>query len=170
MQDPILELSQNTIKLNGRARWMEQAQRGQGLVEYALALVLVGMVGSVSMATVGPAINEVLCEAVQTLNSDLGSECTSGDAETSEEESTSSPTSILFAKYNSGKGELDVQAKAPSSCPFDLQIKIDGVSAGPMTRMGSSNVFKYTTSMGTAPTSVQVGHASCGGFSFSPVS
>ena len=43
--------------MNRRSQWLEQAQQGQGLVEYALSLVLVGMVASVSLAVVGPAIN-----------------------------------------------------------------------------------------------------------------
>lgn len=170
MQDPKTQGEQQEIDLSSRPRWLEQAQRGQGLVEYALALVLVGMVGSVSMVTVGPAINDALCEAVETLNPDLGDECTSGNLETSEEENTSSPTVILFAKYNDGKGELDVQARAATSCPFDLQIKIDGIPVGTMVVVGESYVFKYTTSMGTPPTSIQVGHPDCGGFSSSPVS
>lgn len=164
MQGPMLDSRQLKIKLNSRARWLEQAQRGQGLVEYALSLVLIGMVASVSLVAVGPAINEALCEAIETLNPDLGDSCNS------DEEPTSGLTTILFAKYNDSKGELNVQAKAPSSCEFDLQIKIDGTLVGTMVRMGESYVFKYSGSPGSPPSNVQVGHPSCGGFVSSPVS
>jgi hypothetical protein len=158
------------IRLNSRARWLEQAQRGQGLVEYALSLVLNGMLASVSLEAVGPAINEALCEAVETLNPDLGDSCSSGEETATDEEPTSGLTTILFAKYNDSKGELDVQAKAPGSCPFDLQIKIDGTLVGTMVRMGESYVFKYSGSPGSPPSNAQVGHPSCGGFVSSPVS
>lgn len=167
MQDPMPQDGQQNLKSIGRSGRLEQAQRGQGLVEYALALVLVGMVGSASLVAVGPAINDALCEAIETLNPELGDSCTSGEAT---EELTSGPTNILFAKYNAGKGELDVQAKAPSSCPYDLQIMVDGMDMGTMSRQCSSYVFKYKGNPSTPPSNVQVGHPACGGFSSSPVS
>ncbi len=138
MQDPMPQDGQQNLKSIGRSGRLEQAQRGQGLVEYALALVLVGMVGSASLVAVGPAINDALCEAIETLNPQQGDSCTSREAT---EELTSGPTNILFAKYNAGNGELDVQAKAPSSCLYDLQIMVDGMDMGTMSRQGSSYVF-----------------------------
>ena len=167
MQDLMPQDGELKVETNDRSRWLEQAQRGQGLVEYALALVLVGMVGSASLVAVGPAINDALCEAIETLNPELGDRCTSGETT---EELTSGPTNILFAKYNAGKGKLDVQAKAPSSCPYDLQIMVDGVDMGSMSRQGSSYVFKYTGNPSTPPSNVQVGHPACGGYSSAPVS
>ncbi len=138
-----------------RTPWWRSAERGQGLVEYALGLVLVGMTASVSLALVGPSISEALCDVVETVNPALVSECTTTEG---------TGTSILFAKYNAGKGELDVQAKASDSCPYDLEIKVDGVHMGTMVRMGDSYVFKYNENPTTPPSSVQVGHPDCGGF------
>lgn len=152
-------------KLTSRRR--SNAERGQGLVEYALGLVLVGMTASVSLAVIGPGINEAFCEVVETINPALMDGCASGEES---EEISGGDTIVLFAKYNAGKGELDVQAKAPESCPFDLEIKVDGSLVGTMTRMGESYVFKYSGSPSSPPTNVQVGHDSCGGFSSSPVS
>lgn len=168
MQNP--KLAGRCHKINRRPQWLEQAERGQGLVEYALGLVLIGMVASVSLVAVGPAINEALCEAVETLNTAVGDSCTSGGSEGAEEETPPGTTTILFARFNDGKGELDVQAKAPDSCPFDLQIKVDGADMGSMIRQGSSYVFKYTGNPSTPPSNVEVGHPSCGGYSSSPVS
>lgn len=136
-------------KRTAQPRWLANAERGQGLVEYALGLVLVGMVASVSLVAVGPAINEALCEAVETLNPALGGEC-------------SGEIAILFAKYNSGKSELDVQAKAPKDCDYDLQVGYDGTIVGTMVQQGESFVFKYTETLSPPPTSVTVGHPECG--------
>lgn len=152
------------IRKNRRSQWLEQAQQGQGLVEYALSLVLVGMVASVSLAVVGPAINEAPCEAVETLNPALGDSCTSEATLEESEDAAPGPITILFAKYDDKKNELDIQAKAPHDCPFDLQV----AGLGTMTRAGESFVFKYTEVLSPPPASVTVGHPSCG-WSTSPV-
>lgn len=127
-----------------RSHWLRRGERGQGLVEYALGITLVGMVATVSLALLGPGINDAYCDAIQTLNPDLASGC--------------SGITILFAKYNAAKTELDIQAKAPKDCSEDLIVK----DLGPMIRQGESYVFKYTGSLTPPPTTVEVGHPDCG--------
>lgn len=50
------------------------SEKGQGLVEYALILVLVSVVVIVVLALVGPAISDVFCE----INTKLGGTCEGG--------------------------------------------------------------------------------------------
>jgi hypothetical protein len=137
-------------KRNTQTSWLANAERGQGLVEYALGLVLVGMVASASLVAVGPAISEAFCEAIEALNPTLTNEC------------GGSGITIMFAKYNAGKSELDVQAKAPPDCDYDLQVGYEGEIVGTMVRQGESFVFKHTETLFPAPTSVEVGHPECG--------
>lgn len=127
---------------------LRNSERGQGLVEYALGLVLVGMVATVAVVGVGPAINDALCQAIESLNPSISDSCGG----------TVSEVTVLFAKYNASKGELDIQAKAPEDCPYDLEV----VGMGTMERQGSSYVFKYEETTGTPPGTVTVGHSDCG--------
>lgn len=53
---------------------LSAAAKGQGLVEYALILVLVAIVVIVILATMGPAISGVYCDIVV----ELGSPCAGG--------------------------------------------------------------------------------------------
>lgn len=127
-------------------------ERGQALVDYSLGLVLIGMVATLALVAVGPAINDALCQAVETMNPALADGCT-GDGEVAGGE-----IMVLFAKYNGAKGQLDVQAKAPPDCPHDLEV----AGMGPMERQGESYVFKYSETTGSPPESVTVGHSDCG--------
>jgi len=58
-------------------RVFNKNEKGQGLVEYALIMVLVAVVSIVVLATMGPGISNVYCEMVTT----LGGTCDSGDDE-----------------------------------------------------------------------------------------
>lgn len=54
--------------------FLNKNEEGQGLVEYALILVLVAVVSIVALALVGPAISNVYCETIV----ELGGTCDSG--------------------------------------------------------------------------------------------
>ena len=127
--------SKSTTRPPRTHRW----ERGQGLVEYALALV-----------SVGPGINDALCQVVQSLNEELAGDCVGSQG--------TSDVTVMFAKYDASKGELDIQAKAPEDCPYDLEV----VGMGTMERQGSSYVFKYEEGTGDPPSEVTVGHSQCG--------
>lgn len=135
-------------------------EQGQGLVEYALGLVMVSMVASVALVTVGPGINNALCKAVETLNSAIDTGCATGSESelTGEDPGEDSGIQVMFAKYDAKKEELDIQAKAPKDCPYDLQV----AGMGTMTRQGESYVFKYSEKLSPPPSTVQVGHPGCG--------
>lgn len=137
-------------KRNQRVARMRNSERGQGLVEYALGLVLVGMTASVALVSVGPSINDALCQVIENLNEELAGDCVGSE--------TTSGVTVMFAKYNASKGELDIQAKAPEDCPYDLEV----VGMGTMERAGSSYVFKYEQDTEDPPTEVTVGHSECG--------
>ena len=61
--------------------FLNKNEEGQGLVEYALILVLVAVVSIVALALVGPAISDVYCETIV----ELGMECDSGGEEEEEQ-------------------------------------------------------------------------------------
>jgi pilus assembly protein Flp/PilA len=65
-------------------------EEGQGLVEYALILVLVAVVSIVALALVGPAISDVYCETIV----ELGGTCDSGGGE----EPPGKPTCANFSE------------------------------------------------------------------------
>jgi hypothetical protein len=126
----------------------KKTERGQGLVEYALGLVLVSLVATVSLALMGDSVKQVYCSAVRTL--DPATECTPID--------TLAPT-ILNTHYDEDNDELRITAKAADDCPENLIVQWSGNSYE-MTRQGSSYVFK--TTIEHPPSEVQVGHNSCG--------
>lgn len=124
-------------------------ERGQGLVEYALSLVLVGMVAMVALIAVGPALQEVFCDAVYMLN----------PAEIGECASLFDAPKINKAKYNAGTMQIEIVAKAPYDCAGDLIVMPYGTT---MERAGSSVVFKIEILTGSPPPSVTIGSSSCG--------
>lgn len=71
-----------------------EGQRGQGLVEYALILVLVAIVVIVVLVTLGPSLNGVYCTVIQELNSD--STCT---------------TAAVAAEQTNKQAEQDIEKK-----------------------------------------------------------
>ncbi|MFQ5923432.1 MAG: Flp family type IVb pilin [Anaerolineales bacterium] len=124
-------------------------ERGQGLVEYALSLVLVGMVAMVALIAVSPALQEVFCDAIYMLNPAVIGECASlFDA-----------PKINKAKYNTGPMQIEIVAKAPYGCTGDLIVMPFGAT---MERAGSSVVFSTEISTGSPPASVTIGSSSCG--------
>jgi pilus assembly protein Flp/PilA len=75
----MLESFEGTLQLNSgessqMKKWLELKEReqGQGLVEYALILVLVAVVSIVVMGTMGSTISNVFCNVVKTLNTSAG--------------------------------------------------------------------------------------------------
>lgn len=63
---------------------LRRGEQGQGLVEYALILVLVAIVVIVILATMGPAISDAYCGIVLELNP--AGECTAAVAENNEQQ------------------------------------------------------------------------------------
>ncbi|MFQ5943841.1 MAG: Flp family type IVb pilin [Anaerolineales bacterium] len=124
-------------------------ERGQGLVEYALSLVLVGMVAMVALIAVGPALQEVFCDATHMLNSSTSGECAA----------LFEAPKINKAKYNTGTMQIEIVAKAPYDCTGNLTVMPFGAT---MERAGGSVVFKTEIPTGSPPASVTIGSSSCG--------
>lgn len=78
-----------------------EGQRGQGLVEYALIMVLVAVVVMVALVLLGPALSGVYCNVIQELNPN--SNCTTAAAVAPEEqgdEEQQPQSGIVSASYN----------------------------------------------------------------------
>lgn len=107
-------------------------EEGQGLVEYALILVLVAVVVIAVLLTVGPAVAQVYCKIANSLQA--GS-CVSGGVITAH--NASRPASTLYVGVTvSQNATITVsvpgkspqsQACTPGSCP---QFSFSGVSSG----------------------------------------
>ena len=128
-------------------RHFRASKKGQGLVEYALIMVLVSLMATILLTILGPSIKDVYCNALNTLDPDSGESCLG-----------SYGPDVMFAKFDAKKGELDIMAKAPEDCEEDLIVE----GLGTMIRQGSSYVFKKTISASSPPLEVKIGHDNCG--------
>ncbi len=112
------------------------SERGQGLVEYSLILVLISLVGTVSLVAVGPAVKEAFCIPIETL--DPGAVICTGTAP-----DAGAGPNVLKVKYQKKKGNLFVKVKAPKGCEDIMRV----IGYGEMERQGSSRVFKINISV-----------------------
>ena len=125
-----------------------RSERGQGLVEYALGLVLVSMVATVSLALVGPAVSDVYCEAIYALDPSLDCGGWTGLGAITKAK----------VKYKAKNQELSIKATAPDGCTEDLMVQ----GFGPLPRKGSGQKFKGTFTVDPPPTQVVIGSSGCG--------
>jgi len=114
-------------------RFLSEKRRsddGQGLVEYALILVLVAVVSIVVLAVMGPSISNVYCEMVTTLGGtcDSGGEGAEDDAEEDDEEND--VVAITRADYNSGRQELHLDATSDGD--YDASVTLTASPGGVM--------------------------------------
>jgi len=116
----------------------EISERGQGLVEYALLLVLTSLVVTVTLALVGPGVKRVYCQTMVRLNPATSDYCAGG-------------ITPLNANYSPGSQKLHIMAKLPQGSEAKLFV-----NGEPMQRQGSSNVFKYVTTTAEPPSFVTI--------------
>ena len=98
------------------------SEQGQALVEYALIMVLVSMIAIITLALLGPAVKDVFCDVVLTIQPGGTDAC--------------GIVRVLNAHYSGG--ELMVMAKVPPGSPATLTL----IGYGPMVRQGTSHVYK----------------------------
>jgi len=104
-----------------------RSDSGQGLVEYALLLVLVAVVSIVVLAVMGPSISNVYCEIVTT----LGGTCDSGGEESDDvDDEVNDVVAITRADYDSGKQELHIDAT--SNGDYDASVTLTTSPGGVM--------------------------------------
>ena len=108
-------------------------EQGQALVEYALILVLVSLVATITLSLVGPALKDVFCDVVLTIQPGGTDAC--------------GVVRILNAHYSGD--ELKVMAKVPPGSPATLTL----IGYGPMVRQGTSHVFKLHITIPPPPPS-----------------
>jgi Flp pilus assembly pilin Flp len=65
----------NDTQLTANQNSLQKSRAGQGLVEYALLLVLVGIVVITSLRLLGEEIRDAFCEIVAELDPNAGQEC-----------------------------------------------------------------------------------------------
>ncbi|MGB6894920.1 MAG: hypothetical protein WBF37_03105 [Dehalococcoidia bacterium] len=116
----------------------EISERGQGLVEYALLLVLTSLVVTVTLALVGPGVKSVYCQTMVRLNPATSDYCAGG-------------ITPLNANYSPGSQKLHIMAKLPRGSEAELFV-----DSQPMQRQGSSTVFKYVITTADPPSSVTI--------------
>ena len=108
-------------------------EQGQALVEYALIMVLVSLVATITLSLVGPALKDVFCDIVLTIQPGGTDEC--------------GVVRVLNAHYSGD--ELMVMAKIPPNSSATLTL----IGYGPMVRQGTSHVFKLHITVAPPPPS-----------------
>lgn len=134
-----------------RKRQIAISERGQSLVEYAKVITLISVLAVVTLGVLGLGLSDTYCQIASELD-------VSGEGEACLADVLPRP-SILKAKYDPNKQELDLVAKADKDCEGDLIVREFGE---PMIRAGSSYVFKKTIGTDSPPASVHIGNDQCG--------
>jgi len=100
-------------------------ERGQGLVEYSLILVLVAVVTIVVLAVMGPAISDAYCEMVVA----LGGSCDSGGEEVIQEEPEPQPEekdcSALKTAYDDTVTAYAACGGQQTLCPSEYNASVN---------------------------------------------
>ncbi len=159
MMKKIIELLKVRRPETEITRRSPKGEAGQGLVEYALGLMLVSVAVTFSLTVFGTGVKQTYCSVLDALSPWAPETCIEVVEEAVTPEPSAGPT-IMKAKYDLHKGELDLVAKADDSCPYTLQVQEFGNAE--MERAGSSYVFKKTFETGYPPASVTIGHPDCG--------
>lgn len=129
----------------------DRSDSGQGLVEFALGIVLVAVVTITSIALMGDAVSNTYCTVTEAMSSVPNEECY-------EVISQEGIALVVFKpKFNSFNGGFTITAKVLEGCTGSLEV----VGYGTMDQHGGSNLQSLTIH-GTPPNEVTVGSASCG--------
>ena len=127
------------------------SESGQGLVEFALGLVLVAVVTIASLALLGDALSSSYCTVTEAMSDVPNEVC----YEALPQEGNAP---IVFKpKYNSFNGGFTITAKVVGECTGALEV----VGYGTMTQHGGSSLHSLTIE-GDPPDEVTVGSPSCG--------
>ena len=108
-------------------------EQGQALVEYALIMVLVSLIATITLSLAGSAVKDVFCDVVLTIQPGGTEAC--------------GVVRVLNAHYSGD--ELTVMAKVPPGSPATLTV----IGYGPMERQGASHVFKLHITVPPPPPS-----------------
>lgn len=128
------------------------SERGQGLVEVSLGIVLVAVVALVSVATFGNSLSGTYCTVTEAISSNPNDVCY-------EEAVQEGDGPIVFEpRYNSFNHGFTITAKILGEYSGDLQV----VGYGTMTQHGGSNRYSITINANPLPSSVVVGSDSAG--------
>ncbi|NWG18229.1 MAG: hypothetical protein HXY41_16520 [Chloroflexi bacterium] len=98
-------------------------ESGQGLAEYALILVLVGVVVIAVLSVLGPNINLVYCQIIATLGSDLPDQCLTNDI------------TITGSFYDPGLNRVTITATYKGG--YDPNVTLTATPGGVMAQQGS---------------------------------
>lgn len=98
-------------------------ESGQGLAEYALILVLVGVVVIAVLSVLGPSVNLVYCQIIATLGSDLPAQCLTDDI------------TITGSYYDPGLHRVTITATYKGG--YDPGVTLTASPGGVMAQQGS---------------------------------
>jgi Flp pilus assembly pilin Flp len=129
----------------------DRSDSGQGLVEFALGIVLVAVVTITSIALMGDAVSNTYCTVTEAMSDVPHEEC----YETPPQEGDG-PV-VFKPKFNSFNGGFTITAKILGECSGPLEV----VGYGTMQQHGGSDLHSLTIE-GDPPDSVTVGSTSCG--------
>ena len=119
-------------------QYAKVTERGQGLVEYALLLMLVSLVVTGTLTLFVPGVKNAYCQVMVRLNPDIRDYCAGG-------------ITPVNANYSPGSQKLHILAKLPQGS--DAELFVDGQ---PMQRLGSSTVFKIVITTADPPSTVTI--------------
>jgi len=109
-------------------------ERGQGLVEYALILVLVAVTVIAVLNLTGPSIRGVYCQIIGNLGGDASEVCQADEI------------FITRADYNSGSGDLHLDATSDGG--YDPDVTLIATPGGVMEERGGDHYHAQLTLSG----------------------
>jgi Flp pilus assembly pilin Flp len=126
-------------------------ERGQGMLEYGLGIILVAMVTIGTVAMLGDNLSGTYCGITETMSSEPNDACY-------EEAVQEGSGPVVFKpKYNSFNNGFTITAKMIGECTGPLTVQ----GYGDMSQNGSSGSWALTI-MGDPPSTVVVGSSDCG--------
>lgn len=129
----------------------DRSDSGQGLVEFALGIVLVAVVTISTLALMGESLASTYCTVTEAMSDVPNEACY-------EAISQEGGNLVVFKpKFNSFNGGFTVTAKVLEGCTGSLEV----VGYGTMNQHGGSSLQSLTIE-GTIPDEITVGSASCG--------
>jgi Flp pilus assembly pilin Flp len=129
----------------------KKSERGQGLVEISIGIVLVAVVTIGSLALFGDSLSDTYCGITESIST------TPNEACYEEAVQEGSGPLVFRPKYNNYNNGFTITAKIIGECSGGLSV----VGYGPMTQQGGSNNYSLTI-QGDPPDVVTVGSDSCG--------
>jgi len=117
-------------------------ERGQGLVEYALILVLIAVVVIAVLSLLGPSIQGVFCQIVAQLGGNAPAEC------------QTDTVAITRSDYNSDDQELHLDATSDGS--YDPTVTLTASPGGVMEERGGGDHYHIRFNLSGCPCTVTV--------------